>query len=79
MTTERNLGPQPIGALLARHGLKPADLVAASDEQLTYKMVSRAVKGRRLTANAMRKLLHALNAASGEHYALTDLFDYSPE
>ena len=42
MTAEAHLnhGEQPIARLLAEHGLKPADLVAASAEQLTFKMVS---------------------------------------
>ncbi len=40
--TERDIGPQPIAAILAKHNLKPHDLVAASTHQLTHKMVSRA-------------------------------------
>jgi hypothetical protein len=79
MTLERDLGPQPIGNLLAKHGLKPSDLVGASEDQLTHKMVARAVKGRRLTPNAMKKVRDALNAASGERYQLADLFEYGPE
>jgi hypothetical protein len=75
---ERNLGPQPIGELMARHGLAPRDLVAASTEQLTHKMVARAVKGRRLTPRVMGKVLAALEAASGESYELDELFDYAP-
>lgn len=74
--TERNLGPQPIARLMAEHGLRAHDLVAASSEQLTHKMVSRACKGRRLTPNAMGKVLRALNAATGRDYALGDLFTY---
>ncbi|NLT76571.1 MAG: hypothetical protein GXX98_08625, partial [Planctomycetes bacterium] len=48
---ERNLGPQPIERIMAEHHLKPHDLVAASTEQITHKMVARACKGRRLTPN----------------------------
>ncbi len=33
---ERNLGEQPIARLLAEHGFKANDLVAASTEQLTH-------------------------------------------
>lgn len=79
MDTERNLGPQPIAGLLERHALTPNDLVRASTQQLTHKMVARAVKGRRLTANTMGKVLDALNAASGGTYARGDLFTYEPE
>ena len=73
---ERNLGPQPIARIMAEHGVKPHDLVAASTEQLTHKRVARACKGRRLTPNAQAKVLAALNAATRKHYSLTDLFTY---
>ncbi|OQW96340.1 MAG: hypothetical protein BWK77_05210 [Verrucomicrobia bacterium A1] len=73
---ERNLGPQPIAQIMAEHGLKPHDLVAASTEQLTHKMVSRACKGRRLTPNVRLKVLHALNRAAGKMYAMEQLFTY---
>jgi hypothetical protein len=64
---------------MTKDGLKPHDLVAATDEQLTHKMIARAIKGRRLTPRVMWKVLGALNAASGKTYELADLFDYAPE
>ena len=73
---KRDLGEQPIAKIMAMHGLKPQDLVENSTEQLTYKMVSRAVKGRRLTPNVRCKILNALNKAAGKNYALKDLFNY---
>ncbi len=73
---ERNLGIQPIVQIMSEHGLKPHDLVAASTEQITHKMVTRARKGRRLTCRAQGKILQAINAASGKRYALSDLFNY---
>jgi hypothetical protein len=73
---ERDLGPQPIGEIMAHRNLKPHDLVAASTRQLTHKMVSRACKGRRLTRNTQTKVLHALNLATGQNYSLQDLFNY---
>jgi hypothetical protein len=73
---ERDLGPQPIAEIMARHGLKAHDLVAASTEQLTHKMVSRACKGRRLTPNTQSKVLRAVNAAARQNYTLHDLFTY---
>ena len=73
---ENDLGVQPITELMAEHGLKPNDLVRNSTEQLTHKMVSRAVKGRRLTSNIRRKILNALNKAAGKGYELKDLFNY---
>ena len=73
---KRDFGPQPIAAILAELNLKPHDLVAASTQQLTHKMVSRAAKGRKLTINAQTKVLNALNAATGKNYSLKDLFNY---
>jgi recombinational DNA repair protein (RecF pathway) len=73
---ENDLGLQPLSRLMAEHGLKPNDLVCNSTEQLTHKMVSRAVKGRRLTPNVQRKVLDALNKAAGKEYGLKDLFNY---
>ena len=73
---ERDLGEQPLARLLTELGLKSHDLVAASTEQITHKMVQRGCRGRRLTKNVQGKLLRALNAASGKSYALADLFTY---
>lgn len=73
---ERNLGEQPIAALLAVRGLNAQALVAASTEHLTHKMVARACKGRRLTPNIQGKILRALNAATGETHELRELFNY---
>lgn len=74
--TDRNLGEQPLARLLLEGGLKSHDLVAASTEQITHKMVVRGCKGRRLTKNVQGKLLRALNAASGKSYTLGELFSY---
>jgi len=73
---ERDLGEQPLFRLMAEKGLKSHDLVAASTEQITHKMVSRGCKGRRLTRNVQGKILRALNMASGNTYVLSDLFAY---
>jgi len=74
--TENDLGPQPIEKIMVEHGFKPNDLVSNSTEQITHKMVSRAVKGRRLNPHIQRKVLNALNKASGKQYGLKDLFNY---
>jgi len=78
MNAERELGPQPLLEVLAKHGLSATDLVEASSEQLTHKMVARAVKGRRLTTNAMGKVVRALNKSATSAYTEADLFSYSP-
>ena len=73
---ERNLGEQPLARLMAEHGLKAQNLVAASTEHITFKMVTRACKGRRLTPNVQSKILRALNQVSGKGYGRADLFTY---
>ena len=72
----RNLGVQPIADIMSKLNLKPHDLAKASTEQLTHKMVTRACKGRRLTANSKCKVLKALNIAAGKDYCLSDTFSY---
>lgn len=76
MNIERDLGTQPITTLLDRLQLTAGDLVQASDEQLTYKMVARAIKGRRLTGRAQEKVLRAVNRAADQTFVKTDLFNY---
>jgi hypothetical protein len=73
---ERDLGEQPIANMMTLSGLKAQDLVAASTEQITFKMVSRAIKGRRLTLNVQTKVLNAFNNASKKEYRLSDIFNY---
>lgn len=74
--TENDLGLQPIARLMEEHNLKPHDLVSSSTEQITHKMVNRAMKGRRLTLNIQLKITRALNKAAGKKYLLNDLFNY---
>ncbi|MFA5362584.1 MAG: hypothetical protein WC335_04975 [Candidatus Omnitrophota bacterium] len=73
---ERDLGEQPIAGIMAGLGLKANDLVSCSTEQVTFKMVARAAKGRRLTAHVQVKILNALNKSAGKNYSLKDLFNY---
>ena len=73
-----DLGQQPLARLMAERGLRPHDLVAASTEQLTHKMVTRAMKGRRLTRNTMERVVRAWNLASSSSHAPGELFDYEP-
>lgn len=78
MEIERNLGEQPLAALMTELKLTPALLVKASTMQLNHKMVSRATKGRRLTGNVMKKVREALNTASGKKHEMKELFNYAP-
>ncbi|MCD6175088.1 MAG: hypothetical protein J7K65_04880 [Planctomycetes bacterium] len=76
METEHNLGPQPIIELLEKYKLNAHDLVVASTEQITHKMVSRACKGRKLSRRVQLKIRNAVNAAADADYTLKDLFTY---
>lgn len=73
---ERNLGEQPITGVLRELDLKANDLVSASADQITHKMVARACKGRRLTPNVKSKILNALSACTGKTFTKADLFTY---
>ena len=74
---ERELGEQPIHRLMNELNLENADLVSASTEQLTFKMVAKARKGRFLTMNVRLKVLRAFQKATGNlSYSLDDLFNY---
>ncbi len=73
---QRDLGEQPLSTRMAERELKPRDLVAASEDQLTHKAVSRAMKGRRLTPNTMAKIVRAWNRATGGTDVASDLFSY---
>jgi len=72
----RNLGEQPLVAIMEKHNLKPHDIVAASEDQMTHKMVTRGKKGRLLTPNVQKKILAGLNKATGESYVMEDIFNY---
>jgi hypothetical protein len=76
MEEQRDYGPQPIAELMAKHNIKPHDLVAASTEQITHKMVSRACKGRKLSRRVQFKLVHAINTAAEQNFTLKDCFTY---
>ncbi len=74
---ERNLGEQPIARIMKNSNLRARDLVAASIEHITHKMVARACKGRRLTPNVQSKILNALNKVLDKEYQLSELFNYT--
>ena len=75
---ERDMGEQPLARLMSERGLTPKDLVGSSPDQITHKMVARAMKGRRLTKNTMDKVHRAWNVASGEERPRAELFNYKP-
>lgn len=74
--SDRNKGPQPLAELMQQLQLKPHDLVEASAEQLTHKMVARAMKGRQLTINSRGIIQRAFNRATGKSWTQAQLFNY---
>jgi hypothetical protein len=73
---ENDLGEQPISHLLLELKLSSKDLILASTESITYKMVTRACKGRRLNPHVQAKICNALNSATGKKFTVKDLFNY---
>jgi glycerol-3-phosphate dehydrogenase len=74
---ENEIGTQPLDALMTSLGLSNHDLVAASTEQLSHKMVQKGRKGRRLTPKIKTKILNALLIAVPDRaFAHRDLFNY---
>lgn len=73
---KQNPGEQPISEIMKSHNLTAGELISASTEQLTFKMVNRACKGRVLTRNTQSKIRNALNKASGKEYSFEELFTY---
>ena len=72
----RNYSIDETVALMDELELSAKDLVRASTEQLTHKMVQRARKGRRLNPHVMVKVRNAMSAASEREFTLTELFTY---
>ena len=60
---ERNLGTQPLDAIMTEHGLGNHDLVEIRPVDLTHKAIARARKGRRLTLRMKLRITEVLNAA----------------
>ncbi|MEM7600972.1 MAG: hypothetical protein AAF357_06105 [Verrucomicrobiota bacterium] len=78
-----DLGVQPLDVVLDELELSNHELVSASTEQLTHKQVQKARRGRRVTKNIQKKILHALNRAMEQRdeerrFALRELFNYHP-
>jgi len=58
-----DLGSQPLADFMEKWNLTSHDMVEASTEQLTFKQIQRAAKGRRLTLKMMQKVTRAFNVA----------------
>ena len=69
-------GVQPLDHLITQHQLTNKELVDASSEQLSFKMIQKGRRGRKLSRNVQFKILRAINAATEKDYQLKDLFNY---
>ncbi len=79
--SERNMGAQPLDALMTEHAVNNHDLVAASTEPMTHKAVARARKGRKLTPRMQRRMVTAFNVVLQQRgtelsFTLPQLFNY---
>jgi hypothetical protein len=74
---DREPHAQPLDRIMNELGLANNDLVKASTEQLTHKMVQKGRKGKKLTPNIQSKIQRALNQVHTEKsFSLNELFDY---
>ncbi len=78
---KRDLGVQPIDAVITEHTLKNHDVMQMNRGSLTHKQISKARKGRRLSPKLKLRVTTALNAclkAKGveRQYGMKDLFNY---
>lgn len=73
---EKEFGPQPLDTIIDECGLTNKDLVSASTEQLTHKMVKKGRDGRKLTMRVKLKIQRALAKAAGREFTVSDLFNY---
>lgn len=77
LSRENEYGVQPLNELMEGLGLQNNDFVQHSTQQLTYKQVQKARKGRTVTLNVKKKIVFALNAcARDDKFNIKDLFNY---
>ncbi len=72
----REYGLQPIATILGERQITNHQVVEASTEQLTHKMMAKACRGRYLSSKVRQKILRAVNKVTGEQFKLSDLFTY---
>jgi hypothetical protein len=80
-THELDNGVQPLDAVMTELGVTNHEMVEKCGEGLTHKAMTRARKGRRLTARMKLRITQTLNAllkkrAVEREYRKRDLFNY---
>ena len=72
----REYGLQPIATILTERRISNHQIVEASTEQLTHKMLAKACRGRYLSSKVRQKILRAVNKVTGDSFRMGDLFTY---
>ena len=77
----REMGVQPIDAIMTEHELKNHDVMQMNRGGLTHKNIAKARKGRRLTPKLKVRVTEALNAllklrGVEKQFVPKDLFNY---
>ena len=74
---EMDKGVQPLDRILRELLLKDEDLVNKSTDNLTFRMMAKGRKGRRIKARNQLRILRALNDCSPEKkFIHEDIFNY---
>ncbi len=74
---ENDNNPQPLDVLMTQQGVSNADLVKASSEQLSFKLLQKGRQGRRLKPHLQDKILNAfVKVRPGLKLRRRDLFRY---
>ncbi len=77
MNEEMDMGVQPLDKIIRELMLTDTDLVNKTTDNLTFRMVAKGRKGRRIKARAQLRILRALNDCSPEKkFTLEDIFNY---
>lgn len=77
MNPEMDEGVQPLDKIMKQLMLENEDLVNKSTDNLTFRIMIKARKGRRLKARAQLRVLRALNDCSLEKkFTMEDIFTY---
>lgn len=75
--TNIKYGFQPLHEIMTQLGISNSDVVRASTEQLTHKMVQKGRKGCPINPHIKQKIANALNAVQKEQvFTIRELFNY---
>jgi hypothetical protein len=74
---ETAMGTQPLDALMTKLAITNEELVKGSTKQLTFKVVGKARRGRKINQKMQLKILESIKTLRpAEEIKLEDLFNY---